>query len=496
MSDPHTDTAAETFCPPDRRRYVLIAAILASSMGFIDGSVVAIAIPAIRADLGASLAAAQWVQNAYLLMLSGLLLVGGAAGDRFGLRNVFMGGIGLFVVASLACALVPDAALLIAARTVQGLAAAVMVPASLAIIARAYPRDERGRAIGIWAAASSLTTVLGPVVGGGVLTLFGDWSWRLIFALNLPLGGLAVALLLLVPADRPRAGQRLDLVGGGLATVGLLLVAVGLTVEARLSVAIGTVGAGLVALALFVLWEGRTRAPMMPLGLFRSVRFSGAQALTFALYFALSAVSFYLPMTLIAGWGATAADVALVMVPLGVGLTLLSPVAGRLADRVGAGPMIAAGSLVVALAFALLGATLSLRELWFVVLPIMALFGAGMGLVVSPLSTAVMTSVEDSDTGIASGVNNAVARVAGLVAIAAMGIVVRVVFERALGPFAELQVFFGVAPAEALPPDAEAARLNATDAAFAAVAYVTAGLAAVSGVIAWFSQARRWPATR
>jgi EmrB/QacA subfamily drug resistance transporter len=489
------DTAkATTFCPAQRRRYVLIAAILSSSMGFIDGSVISIATPAIRADLSASLGDAQWVSNAYLLLLSSLLLIGGAAGDRFGVRNVFMIGIGLFVAASLVCAVAPDALFLIFARAVQGFGAAMMVPASLAIIAKAYPRNERGRAIGIWAAASSLTTILGPVLGGFVLTWLGDWSWRIVFAINLPLGGVALALLLfLVPSDTPEEGRRLDLVGGGLATIGLLLMALGLTADsgAGMTQSLLLVGAGLVVFVLFLVWEARFKAPMLPLGLFRSVSFSGAQGLTFALYFSLAAVTFYLPMTLIAGWGVTAAEVSIVLLPLGIALTLLSPIAGTWADKVGPGPMIALGSTLVAISFALLGLTASLHNLWFVYLPLMSLFGIGMGFVVSPLSTAVMTSVADHDTGIASGVNNAVARVAGLFAVATMGGVIAWVFARALGSFAELDVFFGVKPDVPLEGEAEAARVAATDAAFAAVAYITAGLSLISGIIAWFTLERK-----
>ena len=483
-----------TFCPAARRRYVLIAAILASSMGFIDGSVISIATPAIRADLNASLADAQWISNAYLLLLSSLLLVGGAAGDRFGLRNVFAIGITLFVAASMVCAISPNALFLIYARAVQGLGAALMVPGSLAIIAKAYPREERGRAIGIWAAASSLTTIMGPVLGGAMLTWFGDWSWRLVFAINLPLGGIALALLLLlVPADQPGEGRRLDIVGGLLATAGLLLMALGLTAdtEAGMMQSLLLLVGGVVVLGGFLFWEARTKAPMLPLGLFRHVGFSGAQGLTFALYFSLAAITFYLPMTLIAGWGVTAAEVSLILLPLGIALTLLSPIAGTFADKLGPGPMIAAGSTLVAISFALMGLTAPLHELWFVLLPLNVLFGIGMGLVVSPLSTAVMTSVDDQDTGVASGVNNAVARVAGLFAVATMGAVIAWVFTRALGSFAELDVFFGVAPEVALEADAEAARVAATDAAFAAVAYITAGLSLLSGVIAWFTQERK-----
>ncbi|MDB5540382.1 MAG: transporter [Devosia sp.] len=497
MNETKPAAPAATFCPPQNRIYVLVAAILASSMGFIDGSVLSIATPAIRADLGASLADAQWISNAYMLFLASLLLIGGAAGDRFGLRNVFAIGIVLFVVASLVCAVAPNPAFLIGARAVQGLGAALMVPGSLAIIAKAYPREERGKAIGLWSAFSSLTTILGPVVGGFVLTTMGDWSWRLVFAINLPLGGIALALLLLkVPADQPEAGRRLDLVGGGLITIALLMIALGLTGTEADAPTLGHVliycGIGLVALATFLWWEGHTKAPMLPLYHFRNVAFSGAQGLTFALYFALSAVTFFLPMTLIGGWGVTAAEVSIAFLPFGIALTVLSPYAGRLADKIGPGPMITVGAVIVAVSFALLGLLSPMQSVWFGVLPLTILMGIGMSAVVSPLSTAVMTSVEDRDTGLASGVNNAVARVAGLLAVSLMGGVAAYVFDQAFGGFAELPVFFGMKPDSLLPADAEAARLTANNAAFSAIAYCNAALALLSAVIAWFTQENKF----
>ena len=497
MTETGQATAAQaTFCPAGDRIYVLVAAILASSMGFIDGSVLSIATPAIRANLGATLADAQWISNAYLLFLSSLLLIGGAAGDRFGLRNVFALGILMFVAASLVCAVAPNPTFLIIARAVQGIGAALMVPGSLAIIAKAYPREERGKAIGLWSAFSSLTTILGPVVGGFVLTTMGDWSWRLVFAINLPLGGIALALLLLrVPADAPEPGRRLDLLGGALVTAGLLLVALGLTGTdgsvPMLSHIVIYCGIGFLALLGFLYWEARTRTPMLPLHHFRNVAFSGAQGLTFLLYFALAAVTFFLPMTMIGGWGVTAAEVSIAFLPFGIALTVLSPYAGKLADKVGPGPMITIGAAIVALAFALLGVMAPLQNVWLGVLPLTILMGIGMSAVVSPLSTAVMTSVEDRDTGLASGVNNAVARVAGLLAVALMGGVAAFVFERSLGGFAELPVFFGMRPDSLLAADAEAARMAANDAAFAAIAYSNAALALLSAVIAWFTQVNR-----
>ena len=477
-----------SFCPPERRIYVLVAAILASSMGFIDGSVISIATPAIRADLGASLADAQWVSNAYLLLLSSVLLLGGAAGDRFGIRNVFAGGIIVFVVASLLSAIAPNPMFLIAARTLQGLGAAFMVPSSLAIIARAYPKDQRGGAIGIWSSASSFFTIGGPIIGGFVLTTLGDWSWRLVFAVNLPLGIAALALLFLkVPGDKPDADRRLDVGGAILGTGALLLLALALTGEDNDTTIRLVLGAGGIALALaFLWWESRTKAPMVPLGLFRDKAFSGAQGLTFALYFSLAAITFYLPMLLISGWGISPAEVSLVLLPLGIMLTILSPFAGKYADRYGPGPMIAIGSVLVALSFFGLGLFVGTHSVWLMVLPMMILFGLGMSFVVSPLSTAVMTSVADRDTGTASGINNAVARVAGLFAVATMGGLAALVFSASLGG-ATGDLSFGATRPGGLPPEAVAA----TDAGFAAVAYVTSALSLLSGIIAWTTLQRK-----
>jgi EmrB/QacA subfamily drug resistance transporter len=472
------------------RIYVLVAAILASSMGFIDGSVVEIATPAIRENLGASLAEAQWVSNAYLLLLSSVLLLGGAAGDRFGIKTVFSGGIVVFVLASLASAVSPSPAILIAARTVQGLGAAFMVPSSLAIIAKAYPREERGGAIGIWSSASSFFTIAGPVIAGLVLTALGAWSWRLVFAVNLPLGLAALALLYWkVPTDRPDEGRRLDIAGSALGTIALLLLALALTGANtpgawRVAFAIG----GLLLAGAFLWWEGRAPAPMVPLGLFHDKAFSGAQALTFALYFSLAAITFYLPAMLIAGWRVTPAVVSVVLLPLGVLLTVLSPIAGRWSDRVGPGPMIAVGGVLVAVAFLGLGLLAGTHDVWRAVLPMMIVFGLGMSFVVSPLSTAVMTSVADRDTGTASGINNAVARVAGLFAVASMGWLGALVFNGALGATG-VGASFG-AP---LPGGLSAAAVAATDRGFAAIAYVTAALSLLSGVIAWFTLERRQP---
>ncbi|TIP24451.1 MAG: MFS transporter [Mesorhizobium sp.] len=483
---------ADTFCPQWRRRFVLIAAILASALGFIDGSILAIATPAIRVDLGASFAEAQWISNGYALTLSALILVGGAAGDRFGLRHAFVAGIALFIAASLACAVAPNPPMLIAFRAIQGIGAAIMVPGSLAIIAKAYPKKERGRAIGIWAAASALTTALGPALGGVVLSAFGDGIWRVIFAVNLPLGLVSIYLLLAkVPADAPTEKRSLDLGGAALATLAFGALAYGLTsmsAEGEGQMSGPSIAAGAVLLIVFIVFERRQREPMIDLSLFRVGAFTGANVATFFLYFALSANLFYLPMLLIAGWGLSAAEVGFIFLPLSVLIALLSGPVGQWSDRIGPRFPIASGSLVVAVAFAGLAllACAGIHSFWWGVFPLMALMGLGMALVVSPLSTAVMTAVEDKDTGAASGINNAVSRIGGLIAVAAMGSLVAWVYAAALnsGAASGIPGFGEPAPA-GLAPDLDAARLAASDAAFAAVALVTALLCLLSAIVAW-----------
>ncbi|TPJ33746.1 MFS transporter [Mesorhizobium sp. B2-8-3] len=490
-----------TFCPQSRRRYVLIAAILASALGFIDGSVLAIAMPALRVDLGASLAQAQWISNAYALTLSALILAGGAAGDRFGLRRAFVTGIALFVAASLACALAPNPTVLIAFRAIQGIGAAIMVPGSLAIIAKSYPKKERGRAIGIWAAASALTTALGPVLGGFVLSTFGNGIWRAIFAINLPLGLVSIYLLLAkVPADQPTEKRSLDLGGAGLATLAFGALAYGLTAmnaEGGGLIPVPAIVAGAVLLVVFVLYERWQREPMIDLSLFGIKAFAGANLATFFLYFALSANLFYLPMLLIAGWGLSSAEAGFIFLPLSVLIALLSGPVGQWSDRIGPRLPIAGGSLVVAIGFGGLALLTyaGIHNFWTGIFPLMGLMGLGMALVVSPLSTAVMTSVEDKDTGAASGINNAVSRVGGLIAVAAMGSLAAIVYARMTGGVSGIPGF-GEPPASGLAANVDAARIAASDWAFAVVAAVTALLCLLSSVIAWFTasgQASPWP---
>ena len=457
-----------SFCAKGDRRIILWAAILASSMGFIDSSVTSIALPAMREALGASLPQAQWINAAYLLAVSSLVLVGGAAGDRFGIARIFSMGILVFVAGSLACAAAMTPEQMIAARAVKGVGAAMMVPGSMAMISRAYPRDERGRALGLWAAASTLTTAMGPVLGGMFVTWGGELGWRVVFALNLPLGLIALWLVRgRTPGDVGKPGVRIDLPGAALATLGLGLMAWALTAA---SAPAWVPLAALVSLAAFLLWEAMAPAPMLRLGLFRNRTFAVTNVVTFVLYFALNGVMFYLPMTAVTAWGVTALEVTAAFLPISVLIGVLSAPAGRMADRWGAGPLMAAGSGLVALAYAGLWHFAPDGQFWTHVVPFTALAGLGLGLVVAPLTAAAMQGAEDAEQGAASGVNNAVARVAGLIAVALLG-------RLAADAYGTGSPGFGVT-------GTGAAHLAATGAAFGAVALASSLMAALAAVLA------------
>lgn len=486
---PSDSSRAETsFCPPGRRRDVLFAAILASSMGFIDGSIVAIATPAMRADLGASLTAIQWVSSAYLLFLSAFVLTGGALGDRFGLRNVFAAGIAAFVAASGLCAWAGDPETLIGARALQGLAAAVMVPGSLAIIAKAYPPADRAGAIGLWAAASAATAALGPLIGGAAIAFLGDAGWRLVFALNLPFGAAALWLLLRAPADRADPDKALDIAGAAIATAALGLIAFGLTggfvpADPRGAAPppdLVVTGVGVVLLGGFVLREAVARQPMLPLGLFAAGGFAGANLATLLLYFALSGSLFFLPMTLVTAWGVGEAQAALVFAPISVIVGVMSGPVGRQAGPTGPRPWLVAGSLVCAAGYAAMAATMPLMAFWTALTPAMAVVGLGMGLLVSPLSTAVMTGVGETQTGVASAVNNTVARMASLLAVASLGGLVSAVFDAWAGAPG---LAFGEAPGPGVAADIAARWIAASNAAYGAVAWICAGLCLAAAAV-------------
>jgi EmrB/QacA subfamily drug resistance transporter len=408
--------------PPDGRRWILPATILGSSLSFIDSSVVNIALPAIRADLDASLPALQWVVNGYMLTLASLILIGGSAGDRFGRRRIFLIGLVGFVAASVACGLAPTIHWLIAARLVQGIAAALLTPSSLAIIGGAYTGEARGSAIGTWAAAAAITTALGPPLGGWLVDTVG---WRAIFLINVPVGALALLFGLKLPRDQPSSSSDpLDVGGALLATFALGSLSYGLVALGDGRPMVGWIGitAAIAAVAWLIRVEARARAPMMPLDLFRHRTFAGANALTVVLYAALNGALFLLPFVLVEvhRYSATAAGAA--FLPFSAIMGAGSRWSGRLAAHIGARVQLTLGPAIVAVGYVLLGLTTDRPSYWTGVLPGLAVLAAGMTLTIPPLTTSVFDASPEELSGTASGINNAAARAGGLIAIAAIGL--------------------------------------------------------------------------
>lgn len=404
-------------------RWTLAASVLASSLAFVDGSVTNVALPAIREDLAASPAQLQWVINAYLLPLSALLLFGGAAGDRFGRRRMFLGGVAGFAAASLACALAPTLTVLLSARFVQGAAAAMLMPNSLALLGSAYGGEARGKAIGTWAAATTIAAAIGPLLGGWLIETVG---WRAIFYVNLPLAAGAFALGALRVNETKEGKERLDWLGVGVATLALGALTWGLTV---LSAAEPMVGAGLAAtsagfagLALFVWLEARQgKHASMPLDLFGTRSFGGLTLLTFMLYGALGATFVLIPYLLIENHGFTPMLAGAALLPIPVILAAGSRTTGALAVRIGPRWPLTIGPLIVAVGFALAARTAPGASYWTTLFPALLVVAIGMAGAVAPLTTAVMASVDARHVGTANGFNSAIARTGGLIATALLG---------------------------------------------------------------------------
>lgn len=419
----------------DGRLWILVATILGSSLAFIDGTVVNVALPALQRDLAATAADVQWVVEAYALFFSALLLVGGSLGDRLGRRRMYAMGIAVFTGGSALCGLAGSVETLIAARALQGVGAAFLVPGSLALIAASFPEKERGRAIGTWSGFSAMTTALGPVLGGWLIDNAG---WRWAFFLNLPLA--LVTLLILfsrVPeSHEPSASKSFDWLGATLGAASLGGIVFGLIEASRLgwshpAVVAGVVG-GVVGLATFIVTEARSEAPMLPLSLFRSRRFAGANLLTAALYGGLTMALFVLPLNLIQVQGYSATGAGAAMLPLILTIFVLSRWSGGLLDRFGARLPLIAGPTIAAAGFTLMARPGIEGSYWATFFPAMVVLGLGMAVTITPLSAIVMNAVDTGHAGIASGVNNAITRAAGLIAIAVMSAPLLYVFSREL----------------------------------------------------------------
>ena len=418
-------TAALAAAPPaPSRRLTLIACILGSGLVFLDGTVTNVALPAIQRDLGADLAAQQWIVEAYMLTLSSLLLVGGSLDDLFERRTVFASGVLGFGIMSLACAVAPSVGFLIAARALQGVAGALLVPSTLAIIVATFPPDERGAAIGTWTAWTGISTVIGPL-GGGLLIEAASWRW--IFLINVPF---VIITLYLIARAVPRMasaqeGARVDWLGGVLCGLGLGGIIVALIEQPQLGwgdplVAVSGIG-GVIASALFILHEKRARMPMMPLGLFRSRNFAIGNISTLTLYAGLGGALFFLGLYLqqVAGYSPVEAGAA--FLPLTLIMFTLSRRWGALADRLGPRLFMGIGPIVAGCGLLLLMRVGRDADYLTQVLPGVLVFGLGLSATVAPLTATVLSAVPESQSGVASGVNNAISRIAGLLAIAVLG---------------------------------------------------------------------------
>ena len=505
--------SADDPCSAKAGPWVLAATIVGSSMAFIDGTVVNVALPALQSSFHATVVGVQWVVESYGLFLAALILVGGALGDRYGRRLIFLVGVGIFAVASAACGFSSSIEQLIIARSIQGIGAAFLVPGSLAIISASFDEKSRGQAIGTWSGFTAITTALGPVLGGWLVQ---NASWHWVFFLNLPLAAAVIAISLWrIPETRNRAAGRLDWTGALLATIGLGGLVNGFLESSTFGwshpLVFGSLGAGVAALVVFVFVETRTHSPMVPLTLFKSHAFSGANLLTLLLYSALGIFFFLFSMNLIQVQKYSATATGAAALPLILLLFLLSRWSGALVTRYGPRNPLIIGPLIAAAGFDLFAAPGIGGSYWATFFPAFVVLGLGLAVSVAPLTTVVMNSVNQDHAGTASGINNALARVAGVLAIAILGIVMVSAFtfslQRALtgvGLSADVlhEIRSNTIRLGALEPpfnlDAStsamirAAISKAFLFGFRLVMLICAGLSAASSAVAWLMIPRGW----